>query len=162
MVLRKQNLDSILRHRRIMFPDDRLDDGTVLPVRLGQCHDQGSSVIYVSPTILYSQHDVYTPPEKFEYGSSPQSKRYTIKTVLECRVKPSCFRKCNETLGFGNRLIDAEFSYNEVEWVVSDKTGVVPYGLLIVIFPQSVRVCSYETYHEIQNILRIIWNFQGL
>jgi hypothetical protein len=133
---RKQNLDSILRHRRIMFPGDMLDDGTILPVRLGQCHALGSPVIYVSPTILYSQHDVYTPPESFKYGSPPYSRNYTIKTVLQCRVKPGCFRKCNETLGFGNTIIDEDFSNNEVEWVISDKTGVVPYGLLVGIFPQ--------------------------
>jgi hypothetical protein len=51
-------------------------------------------------------------------------------------VKPGCFRKCNETLGFGNMIIDEDFSNKEVEWVISDKTGVVPYGLLVGIFPQ--------------------------
>ena len=132
----KGNLDSILRHRRIMFPGDQLDDGTVLPVRLGQCHAQGLPVIYVSPTILYSQHDIYTPPVNFTYGSPPYCQRYRIKTVLQCRVKPQCFRKCRETVGFRSQTIDEAFDNNEVEWVVSDKTGVVPYGLLIGIFPQ--------------------------
>ncbi|UJR07301.1 hypothetical protein I4U23_011589 [Adineta vaga] len=133
---RRQNIDSILRHRRIMFPGDRLDDGTVLPVRLGQCHALGSPVIYVSPTILYSQHDVYTPPEHFHHGSPFNSTKYKIKTVLQCRVKPESFRKCRETLGFNNIIIDQDFNNNEVEWVVSDKTAVVPYGLLIGIFPE--------------------------
>ena len=130
-----RNLDSILRHRRIMFPGDTLDDGTVLPVRLGQCHALGSPVIYVSPTILYSQHDIYAPPVTFEYGNPPYVKRYRMKTVLQCRVKPECFRKCSETLGFGSTKFDDAFDNSEVEWVVSDKTGVVPYGLLIGMFP---------------------------
>ena len=130
-----RNLDSILRHRRIIFPGDTLDDGTVLPVRLGQCHASGSPVMYVSPTILYSQHDIYAPPVTFEYGHPPDSRKYIMKTVLQCRVKPASFRKCRETLRFGSTTIDDAFSNNEVEWVVSDKTGVVPYGLLIGMFP---------------------------
>ena len=132
----KRNLDSILRRRRIMFPGDSLDHGTVLPVWLGQCHALGSPVIYFSPTILYSQHDVYTPPEHFEYGSHPHSESYTIKTVLQCRVKPESFRKCRETLRFGSNIVDEAFSNEEVEWVVSDKTAVVPYGLLVGVVRQ--------------------------
>ena len=131
----KRNLDSILRHRRIMFPGDRLDDGTILPIRLSQCHANGSPAIYVSPTILYSQHDVYTPPESFEYRSPPYFQRYTIKTVLQCRVKPGSYTKHSETLRFGNNIVDAEFSDNKVEWLIFDKTAVIPYGLLIGIFP---------------------------
>ena len=60
----KRNLHSILLHRRIMFPDDTLDDGTILPVRLGHCHALGSPIIYVSRTVLYSQHDVYASLRK--------------------------------------------------------------------------------------------------
>ncbi len=143
----KQNLASILSHRRIMFPGDRLDDGTILPIRLNNCHaDRVANnlpVIYVSPTVLYSQHDVYTlprgskTPEMFQYDSSSNSKKYIIKTILQCRVKPGCFTKCPETLNFRARkeTIDDQFSNNEVVWVITDKTGVVPYGLLIGIFP---------------------------
>jgi hypothetical protein len=143
----KQNLASILSHRRIMFPGDRLDDGTILPIRLNNCHAarvaNNLPVIYVSPTIIYSQHDVYTLPrgskthEIFKHDHSSNSKNYVMKTIVQCRVKPGCFTKCPETLNFRVRgeTIDSEFSNDEVEWVVTDKTGVVPYGLLIGIFP---------------------------
>lgn len=131
-----RNLDSILRHRRIMFPGDHLDDGTILPVRLGQCHAYKSPVIYVSPSILYSQHEIYSPAVHFKLDSSLPSKGYTIKTVLQCRVKPNSYRKCHETLGYDDQRVDNDFNNSELEWVVEDKTAVVPYGLLIGIFPE--------------------------
>ncbi|CAF1285760.1 unnamed protein product [Didymodactylos carnosus] len=119
---------SIIRHRRIMFPGDILDDGTKLVQRLGQIHaravaPEGGSVIYISPTIRYSQHEIYAPSIPF--------KSYYVKLVLQCRVKPNSFGKFPETLAAGSTEFDPEFKNNEIEWVTADRQAVVPYGLLI-------------------------------
>ncbi|CAF3436859.1 unnamed protein product [Rotaria sp. Silwood2] len=132
---RKDCVKSIICHRRIMFPNDILDDGTKLPVRHNQCWAKevapgAESVIYLSPTIKYSEHDVYAPPIGFE--------GYSIKLVFQCRVKPNSFRKFPETLGRGNSKFDPAFENDEIEWVTAERTAVVPYGLLIGVFGGSI------------------------
>lgn len=120
-------LESILSHHKIMFPGDRLNDGTVLPVRLGQAWadwvgDGKKTVIYISPSILYSSDFLYAPPIQIN------GEKYQI--VLQCRVKPTCYKKFPQTIGLKTEL-DNEFPNKELEWVTADREGVIPYGLLI-------------------------------
>ena len=119
---------SIVEHKRIMFPGDKLNNGTTLQVKHGQCFAEqfgGRPVVYLSPSIKYSSDDVYAKPKYF--------KGKTIKTVIQCRIKPGSYRKNKETLG-GRSNDNENFSSNELEWVTDDKTAVVPYGFLIGVF----------------------------
>ena len=45
---------SIVEHKRIMFPGDTLNDGTILEVKHNQCYGNEfkSSVIYISPQYM--------------------------------------------------------------------------------------------------------------
>eukprot|EP01126_Amoeba_proteus_P066312 TRINITY_DN9567_c0_g2_i2.p1 TRINITY_DN9567_c0_g2~~TRINITY_DN9567_c0_g2_i2.p1 ORF type:complete len:366 (-),score=48.18 TRINITY_DN9567_c0_g2_i2:211-1308(-) len=126
---------SVLNERRIMFPGDTLKDGTVLRMAHGNCGTQKPS-IYLSPTIFYASHPVYAEPFDF--------KGKHVQVALQCRVKPGSYTKYRETLGnqLGimthidpevrkNGTYDPEFPLNEVEWIVSDREGVVPYRLLL-------------------------------
>jgi len=124
---KKEIISSILDHNRIMFPGDKLNDGTVLKVRLGQIwadkvDDGKKSVIYLSPTIYYASNFVYAEPFTIN------GKKCQI--VLQCRINPKCYQKFPETLNLKKQL-DPQFRNDEIEWVTADRAGVIPYGLLI-------------------------------
>ena len=117
---------SIVEHKRIMFPGDILNDGTKLQIKHNNCfgNEFKNTVIYLSPTIKYAQH----------YSYDGRYKGKEVKIVFQCRIKPGTYKKKPETLGFGNKIIDDNFSNNEVEWITDDRKAVVPFGLLIAFF----------------------------
>lgn len=115
---------SILHHQRIMFPGDELMDGQTLPIRHGQCWADrlgGDPVIYVSPSAIYAGAPYYARPF--------QCDGQMLQAVFQVRVKPSAVHKFPETAR--GRIVDPEFCAGELEWVIKDKTAVVPYGLLV-------------------------------
>lgn len=109
-----------------MFPGDTLNDGTKLPVRHNQCfgNEFKKSVVYVSPSVKYAM--------LYSYGSKFQG--LDVKTVFQCRIRPGTYKKRRETLGFGTKIIDENFSNEEIEWATDNRTAVVPFGLLIGFF----------------------------
>jgi len=117
---------SIVEHKRIMFPGDTLNDGTILQVKHNQCYGNEfkSSVIYISPSIIYAK--------EYSYGTTFKGKN--VKIAFQCRIKPGTYKKRPETLGYGDRIIDENFSNKEIEWVTDDRKAVVPFGLLIGFF----------------------------
>ena len=117
---------SIVEHKRIMFPGDTLNDGTKLPIKHNNCfaNEFKNPVIYLSPTIKYAQ----------EYSYDGKFKGMDVKVVFQCRIKPGTYKKRPETLGFGKKIIDDNFSNSEVEWVTDDRKAVVPFGLLVGFF----------------------------
>ncbi len=125
-----QNVKSIINHQRIMFPGDKLLDGTILPIAHNDCFAENFNgpVIYVSPSIKYASHDVYSEPYDF--------KGKKVKVAFQCRIRPGSFKKFPETLGFTSKekTVDDNFPNKEVEWVTDDRYAVVPYGLLIGFF----------------------------
>ena len=68
----------------------------------------------------------------FSYDGRYKGKE--VKVVFQCRIKPGTYKKKPETLCFGNKTIDENFSNNEVEWITDDRKAVVPFGLLIAFF----------------------------
>eukprot|EP00042_Codosiga_hollandica_P045108 m.453693 g.453693 ORF g.453693 m.453693 type:complete len:213 (-) comp56940_c0_seq4:66-704(-) len=135
-------IPSILDERRIMFPGDLLKNGHRLPMRLGDVWGgevaSGKPVIYVSPTILYSGHQIYA--KTFEVGGRQ------AQFVLQCRIKPGSYTPMPETLGqsrLKNHIdpevrarastgqFDPDFDNSIVEWVTADREAVVPYRLLV-------------------------------
>ena len=119
---------SIVEHKRIMFPGDTLNDGTKLQIKHNNCfgNEFKNTVIYISPTIKYAQH----------YSYDGRYKGKEVKVVFQCRIKPGTYKKKPETLCFGNKTIDENFSNNEVEWITDDRKAVVPFGLLIAFFDE--------------------------
>ncbi len=122
------NVKSIISHHRIMFPGDKLDDGTILPIAHNNCFQNyfDGPIIYVSPSIKYASQELYSKTYEF-YGKK-------VKVAFQCRVRPGSFKKFRETLNFGKEIVDENFPNEEIEWATDDKNAVVPYGLLISFF----------------------------
>lgn len=120
-----ENVYSIIRHHRILFPGDKKDDGTIVPSVHGQCFAKNfkGPVIYLSPSIKYASN----------YSKNYIFNGKKVKIAFQCRVKPGSFKKYRETLRMTEDEIecDEEFSNSQLEWVTDDKTAAVPYGLLI-------------------------------
>lgn len=125
-----ENVKSIISHHRIMFPGDKLDDGTILPIAHNNCFKQyfNGPIIYVSPSIKYASQELYSKTYNFN-GKK-------VKVAFQCRIKPGSFKKFRETLGFIQKevVVDENFPNTELEWATDDKNAVVPYGLLIGFF----------------------------
>ena len=141
----RQNVESVLRERQIMFPGDIFQDGTMLPVAHGACgahllaKDGGAPppVVYVSPTIHDASMPCYATPFEFE------GRR--VQAVLQCRVKPGACAKYGKTIPPSHaghldpevqeltppNSWDSEFNDDQLEWIVADREGVVPYRLLL-------------------------------
>lgn len=113
---------SIVEHRRIMFPGDVLNDGTILRVRNGDIFSKNNPAVYLTPSIIYACCEYYARTFNF--------KGKNVKIVIQCRLKPGSFKKCHETIR-AQKTIDDNFSNNTIEWVTTDREAVVPYGLLI-------------------------------
>lgn len=113
---------SIVEHRRIMFPGDVLNDGTILGVRNGQIFSRDTPAVYLTPSITYACCEYYARSFTF--------KGRNVKVVIQCRLKPGSFKKHPETIG-ARKTIDNNFSNTTIEWVTTDREAVVPYGLLI-------------------------------
>jgi len=121
----RQTVLSILMHVRVMFPGDTLIDGTVLNAAHGQVWADrvagGGPCIYCSPSINYAGAPPYAKPFPTKSGEA--------QVVIQLRVKPSAINKFPETLR--GKYTDKEFDSKELEWVINDRTAVVPYGLLV-------------------------------
>ena len=113
-----------------MFPGDRLDDGTILPIAHNNCFHQYfiGPIIYVSPSIKYASQELYEKTYNFNGRK--------IKVAFQCRVKTGSFKKFRETLGFiqKEKTVDEHFPNTEIEWATDDRFTVVPYVLLIGFF----------------------------
>ena len=125
---KKENILSIVNEKRILFPGDKLKNGTEIKIRHNNCWAENfkRSPIYLSPSILYASQNLYAPSFKF-------NDKYA-KIVIQCKIKPGSYKKFRETLSFRAKRCDPDFSNDELEWVTDDKSAVIPYGLLIGIF----------------------------
>ena len=84
-------------------------------------------MIYVSPSAKYSS-TYYAKVSSFEYNG----KKMKGQMLVQCRVKPDCFKKFPQTLGKSwDPKREPEISSDEIEWVTADRQGVVPYGILV-------------------------------
>ena len=81
----------------------------------------GGPCIYCSPSINYAGAPPYAKPFPTKSGEA--------QVVIQLRVKPSAINKFPETLR--GKYTDKEFDSKELEWVINDRTAVVPYGLLV-------------------------------
>jgi len=122
-------IKSILRHD-LSMPGDPLLDSSKLPNRLtrGGQHRIG---IYTSPSIRYSEHDVYTKPVQWQ--------GHTVRVVLQCRQKmdidPPELRIEGEAIGwqqsFGPVAISQNFTNDKIERFTRARGSIIPYRLLV-------------------------------
>ena len=121
---------SVLNHGGLMMPGDRLMDGTELPNRLTG-GDADRIGIYTSPSIKYSELDIYTKPVLWD-GSQ-------VRVVFQCRqdmkTKFSALRIEGETIGwecrFGATPISRHFPNSEIERYTSARPSIIPYRILV-------------------------------
>ena len=121
---------SVLNHGGLMMPGDCLMDGTMLPNRLtgGDEHRIG---IYTSPSIRYSELDIYTKPTLWN-GTK-------VRIVFQCRqdmkTKFPALRIEGETIGweyrFGPTPISRYFSNSEIERYTNARATIIPYRILV-------------------------------
>ena len=121
---------SVLKQGELLMPGDKMIDGKKLPNRLtGGGEDRIG--FYTSPSIRYSELDIYTKPEQW--------KGHNVRTVLQCRqnmnVKPPELRVEGETIGWVRRFGDARFSQyfsnSEIERFTQARGSIIPYRVLV-------------------------------
>ena len=122
------NLPSILREGSLLMPGDKLMDGTELKnahTVTGQ--DNSRLQIWTSPSVLYSELDIYTEPVAFE--------GHNMRVVLQCRQNPNSISRCGETIGwtskFGTVPISPHVDNKEIECFTTSRGAVIPYRVLI-------------------------------
>jgi hypothetical protein len=123
------NLPSILREGSLLMPGDKLMDGT----ELKNAHtavtgkDYSRLQIWTSPSVLYSELDIYTEPVAFE--------GHNMRVVLQCRQNPNSISTCGETIGwtskFGTVPISPHVDNKEIECFTGSRGAVIPYRVLI-------------------------------
>ncbi|CAF3326680.1 unnamed protein product [Rotaria socialis] len=133
---------SMIKHRQICLPGDKLLDGTHLTIRPGHIPDQ--KAFFTSPTIRYAAQNHYATP--LEFTSQIDKCVYTAKIVLRCRQMPGSFTIQGETLN-NSRINGADFCDiipdEQIEWK-TDKRGTVIFdGLCVRLTP-----VSNQTFHN--------------
>eukprot|EP00961_Rhodomonas_salina_P029912 403055-Rhodomonas_salina.1 len=77
------------------MPGDTLIDGKTLQNRLTR-GGQDRIGLYTSPSIKYSELDIYTKPTEW--------KGHQVRVVIQCRQKPESYRAGGETIGWQRRF----------------------------------------------------------
>ena len=126
---------SVLQEGRLMMPGDRLMDGTQLANRLTGGGEDGAGKgrigLYTSPSILYSELEIYTQPQGWN-GSK-------VSLVFQCRqdmtLRPPALRIEGETIGwehrFGDVPISSHFPNSQIERYTDASNSIIPYRILV-------------------------------
>eukprot|EP00662_Eupelagonemidae_sp_cell21_P000132 gene132-41238_t len=73
-------------------------------------------------------------------GQSGAAQR-DFQLVFQCRQMPGTFREQSETVGFRSKwsqhTVCPHVSIKRVEWVTDRRGTVIPYGLLIRVYPRD-------------------------
>ena len=120
----------ILKEGQLRMPGETLVDGSTLPNRLTR-GGQDRIGLYTSPSIKYSELDIYTKPVTWQ--------GHKVRTVLQCRqnlkIEPPALRIEGETIGwkrrFGDAPISQHFSNEEIERYTTSNNSIIPYRILV-------------------------------
>jgi len=119
------NIDSIVNNG-LLPPGAVAPGGKEIKMERGDAGAKGRKVIYLSPSILYSSHWLYTSPTKYTDKDTGEEQYYYY--VLQVRVKPGSFTVQGNTLwagGWPDRKVvyDPRFGPDELEWVFDGKNA---------------------------------------
>jgi hypothetical protein len=142
-----EHISSILAEGGLLMPGDKLLNGKTL----GAIHTRDTSrqKIYTSPSIFYSELEVYTE-RHFAQGQR-------VRVVLQCQQQPN-YETCGETVGWNRKHpstpISPYFENKVIERITESKNSVIPYRILVkfsslfddpaaqVLGPQVIRLCG--------------------
>ena len=108
------------------MPGDTLIGGAKLQNRLTR-GDPSRIGLYTSPSIKYSELDLYTKPIEWQGN--------TVRVVLQCRQEPGSFNATGETVGWlkrwGKTPISKHFANDEIERFSHARGSIMPYRVLV-------------------------------
>jgi len=65
------------------------------------------------------------------FYDSVTNKNYKCRVAFQVLIKPDSYVVDKETLGYGDKIFDAEFKNSEIEWSTKQYGATILYGLLI-------------------------------
>lgn len=132
-------LKSVLKCGGLVKPGDRLVDGTLL--NSTKCAGRQDKVVYTSPTIKYAGLKFYAEPNT--WFDTATGANMCASIVLQCRQNPGTFTAQGETMGFTSRMPGhleqhcPNVNLTEIEWKTEADRAVIPYGLLLRVWPEG-------------------------
>eukprot|EP01084_Bolivina_argentea_P283826 486207_1 len=88
--------------------------------------------IFVSPSIRYTSHNVYSP------SFYVKEFKGNVKCSFQLRIRPGSYGIGQETLNMnGHKRIDYNFNNDELEWYTKENVGIVVHGLLIKLYGET-------------------------
>ena len=139
-------VSSVLQEGSLLMPGDMLMDGTKLVNRLTRGGEERIGV-YTSPSIKYSELDIYTKPITWE--------GHEVRIVLQCRQKASSFTVEGETIGWNRKYQDTPISYffdnDKIERFTRAKGAIIPYRILVGI---DIKTREHEEHKKKEDRLQ--------
>eukprot|EP01126_Amoeba_proteus_P027898 TRINITY_DN2761_c0_g1_i1.p1 TRINITY_DN2761_c0_g1~~TRINITY_DN2761_c0_g1_i1.p1 ORF type:complete len:403 (+),score=53.50 TRINITY_DN2761_c0_g1_i1:240-1448(+) len=170
----ERSVDSIVQ-QGLVPPGAKLPNGTVITSLHGRAGAQGKNVVYLSPSIEYASHYLYTHADKSKAFDENTNEPIYVHPVLQVRVKPGCFRVQGNTLwaaGWPDRsvLYDRKFFPDELEWIISgEMTDCIRVTGLMVrrskVNPKDEVMAKYQQNLKLKNTPRAVgkgeWQFNA-
>ncbi|XP_078368543.1 neuralized-like protein 4 [Oculina patagonica] len=128
------SVNAILKCGDLLIPGDVVLGGKEISEEKGHFNDMrkprgfDTKQIFVSPSVLYAEDDIYAEPYSFTDPST--KKKFVVKTVLQLRINPNSYKVGPQTIG-ARKTIDPRFSNEELEWSTKERGAIVLYGLLV-------------------------------
>eukprot|EP00961_Rhodomonas_salina_P066902 898263-Rhodomonas_salina.1 len=131
-------LTSVLFESGLLLPGDQLLDGSLLKAStLGD-----PSHLFTSPSVLYSEKEIYTKPVRI--GDK------VAKVVLQCRQKPG-YDVIAETIGWEKqnpgKQISPHFPNSVLERRTRSRASVIPYRVLVKLEDPPLVIPSHGLGH---------------
>ncbi|XP_077870128.1 neuralized-like protein 4 [Saccoglossus kowalevskii] len=118
----------------LLLPGDKTRSGYIIKEKWGHFNDYhkppgfNTKQIFLSPSINYSGNPIYSYIHKwYDYKYATW---YDAQVALQVWLRPGSYSVNHHTISATHK-IDEHISNSELEWSTTDRSAVVPYGLLI-------------------------------